>query len=454
MTDPIKKIVLYTFAPIAISVLWIWASISDAPAGERASESQRTAENTSRNDWGRSPEPSSERTSQLGRIRESRPSVENEPSILLNDPGIQVSWGLNRMDAPNAWRLEQGRRDVVVAIIDTGIDVNHPDLRENLWVNPGETGFDSQGRDKSKNGLDDDGNGFIDDVHGWNFAESSSDLTDRHGHGTHIAGIIGAVGGNGIGLSGVAPRVSLMILKYYDPKRAGPLSPLETTVRAIKYARKMGAHVINYSAGGLEKSEEEMAAISAANDEGILFVAAAGNEGSNSDLNGFYPADYRLPNILSVTAIDLQNNVLPSSNYGQRTVDIAAPGHEILSTLPNGQYGYLTGTSQATAFATGVAALLLSRRTDLNEPWRLIEYLVKTGDTDPRLSGKTKFRSRLNAYRALVMQDSGVSANGTIASNIAPSVDSTDAFSADADFDRLVEGVRIPQRGPAHEAQH
>lgn len=396
----------------------------------------------------------SQRSSDLGRIKETIQPPPSERSVLLKDPGVAMSWGLAGTDTLQAWSIDQGNHDIVVAIIDTGADVQHPDLKQNIWVNPGETGIDAKGHDKSRNGVDDDGNGYIDDVHGWNFASDTNDLTDHHGHGTHIAGIIGAVGGNGIGISGVTPKVSLMILKYYDPG-ARSLNPLETTVRAIRYATKMGANIINYSAGGLERSEEEMGAIRAANEKGILFVAAAGNEGSNSDQKGFYPADYHLPNILSVTAIDSSRRVLSSSNYGSRTVDIAAPGYEILSTLPNGQYGFLTGTSQATAFASGVAALLLSHRKfsgeNLNEPWKVIEYLVKTGDIDDKLVGKTKYRSRLNAYRALIMQDSDVTASGAVASNT--SGFDTAQFSPDIDFDKLSDGSHIPQRGPAHQPQ-
>src|SRR5690606_16720385 len=209
-------------------------------------------------------------------------------------------------------------------VIDTGIDVAHPDLKANLWVNPGESGLDKNGNDKATNGLDDDGNGFRDDVHGWNFVANDDDLADNHGHGTHIAGIIGAEGGNGVGISGISPKVSLMTLKYYDPKAPG-LNNLMNTVKAIRYATKMGAHIINYSGGGLEPSEEERKAVAEANQKGILVVAAAGNEKSNSDIHAYFPADYPLPNIISITAIDKEKNVLPSSNYGQHSVDLAPP---------------------------------------------------------------------------------------------------------------------------------
>jgi thermitase len=298
-----------------------------------------------------------------------------------------------------------------VCVIDTGADVNHPDLKANLWINKGESGKDSRGHDKASNQIDDDGNGFIDDIHGWNFVANNNHLEDEHGHGTHIAGIIGAEGGNGIGISGVSPKVSLMILKYYDAK-GNDMNNLVNTVKAIDYAVKMNCNIINYSGGGIAPSNEERAAISRANDKGILFVAAAGNERSNSDVRKYYPADYGLPNILSVTAIDRFQNVLPSSNYGEQTVDIAAPGNDIISTLPGGQYGYMTGTSQATAFASGVAALVMANNPQLRKAAEIRKYLTQTGDTDEKLAGKTRWKKRLNSYKALAIQDSDLAFNG------------------------------------------
>ncbi|NJL25916.1 MAG: S8 family serine peptidase, partial [Calothrix sp. SM1_5_4] len=209
--------------------------------------------------------------------------------VLLNDPAISAGWGLKMTESAKAWRISQGSRDITVCVIDTGADIKHPDLAKNLWVNKGETGLDKLGRDKARNGVDDDGNGFIDDVHGWNFVKNSNDVSDEHGHGTHIAGIIGAEGGNGIGISGVSPKVSLMILKYYDAK-GGDLNNLINTVKAIDYAVKQDCNIINYSGGGIAPSPDEKAAIERAMRKGILFVAAAGNERSNSDLRKYYPA--------------------------------------------------------------------------------------------------------------------------------------------------------------------
>ncbi len=342
-------------------------------------------------------------------------SSDKPKSILFNDLSVQQKWGLSLTQSDQAWRISQGSRDIVIAVIDTGIDIQHPDLKDNLWRNPGESGLDSQGRDKASNNIDDDGNGFVDDVYGWNFVASNNDLTDNHGHGTHISGIIGATGRQKGGALGVAPNVSLMTLKYYDPKAPGS-SNLMNTVRAIHYAIDNGAHIINYSGGGLDPSQEERKAIERAQKAGILVVAAAGNESSNSDVRKYYPADYELDNIISVTAFNQQTTVLPTSNYGVNSVHIAAPGNEIRSTLPGSRYGTMTGTSQATAFVSGVAALIMANNRNLS-PHQVVRFITQTGDLDQNLAGKTRYQRRLNSYRALSILDQGIAANGAIAEN-------------------------------------
>lgn len=341
--------------------------------------------------------------------------VEDEPSALFNDPAISQAWGLKKSDAARAWSITKGSKDILVAIIDTGIDEKHEDLRDNLWINPGESGKDAQGRDKATNGVDDDGNGFVDDIHGWNFVGNNPKLDDNHGHGTHIAGIIGAEAGNGKGIIGISPQVSLMILKYYDPKVPGA-DNLKNTVASIKYAVKMGANIINYSGGGTEFSQEEHDAIQEAEKKGILFVAAAGNERSNSDQHHYYPADYKLRNIISVTAIDPATQVLSSSNYGVDTVDIAAPGQNILSCLPGNSYGYMTGTSQATAFVTGAAALVMAHKQNFKAE-EVKKYILSTGDAQTQLASKTRTSRQLNLFKALAILDQGVSATGVVAVN-------------------------------------
>jgi subtilisin family serine protease len=337
--------------------------------------------------------------------------LKEEVSVAMNDPAIAQAWGIDKVGAQQAWKLTRGNKNIVVAVIDTGCDIHHEDLAANIWKNPGESGKDSQGRDKSNNGIDDDGNGFIDDVHGWNFVSSNNDLTDNHGHGTHISGIIGAEAGNGKGIAGIAPDVSIMCLKYFDPKVPNT-DNLRNTIRSIQYATAMHASIINYSGGGTEYSQDEKDAIDNARKNGILFVAAAGNERSNSDVHHYYPADYGLPNIISVTAIDPNIQVLPSSNYGTSTVDIAAPGQNILSLLPNNAYGTMTGTSQATAFVTGAAVLVMAHR-GLHDPELVKKYIISTGDAETQLLNKTATYRKLNLYTAVVKQDQGVSANGT-----------------------------------------
>lgn len=378
-------------------------------------------------------------------LSDAKPGKQNEKeaSVIFNDPFIKNKWGLERTSAQKAWEITQGSKDIVVAVIDTGIDVNHKDLADNLWDNPGESGvvqndfckkqknpLSLKECDKSRNGIDDDGNGFVDDVHGWNFVHNNHSLTDNHGHGTHIAGIIGAKGGNGFGISGVSPNVSIMVLKYYDPK-ASNSNNLKNTIQAIRYAIKMKANIINYSGGGTDYSAEEFAAVKDAEKAGILFVAAAGNEKSNSDENGkhYYPADYELSNIISVTAVNKEETkVLSSSNYGVRTVDLAAPGENIYSALPNNSFGLMTGTSQATAFVSGVAALVMAHNRDFDAA-DVKKYILRTGDEYQTLLSKTGTAKLLNSYKALTSLDKGVGLTGVIASNTAKV--GSKAFSSD-----------------------
>lgn len=354
----------------------------------------------------------SSRELELGLVKDLTTSVQDEPSALFNDPAIKQAWGLKKSDAARAWSVSQGTKDTIVAVIDTGIDEDHEDLKNNLWVNPGESGLDSNGNNKATNGVDDDRNGYIDDVHGWNFVSSNNKLTDNHGHGTHIAGIIGAEASNKKGISGIAPTISLMILKYYDPKVPNT-DNLRNTVAAIRYAVKMGAHIINYSGGGTEYSQDEFEAVQTAEQKGILFVAAAGNERSNSDQNHYYPADYHLKNIISVTAIDPTTQVLPSSNYGVQTVDIAAPGQNILSCLPNDSYGLMTGTSQATAFVSGAAALVMSHKNQYYQAEEVKKYILATGDTSSSLATKTRTSRQLNLFKSLTILGSETAFSGT-----------------------------------------
>ncbi len=289
---------------------------------------------------------------------------------------------------------------VLVAVIDTGIDSSHPDLKASIWVNVGETGLDEFGRDKATNGIDDDGNGFVDDVEGYDFASRQAQVQDEHGHGTHIAGI----------LVKEAPGVRIMNLKYFRPGISGT-EALKNSLAAMRYAIAMKADIINYSGGGTSPSAEEIAVLTEASRKGILVVAAAGNEASNSESQPFYPANYRLPNILSVTAINESvrgDEWVPTSNFGTRSVAVAAQGKDVKSTLPGGRYGRMTGTSQATAFVTAGAVRILEvdraekRKTS---PEEIIERLVVGSKSSPVLNGKTKYGSKLETTRALAFKN-------------------------------------------------
>lgn len=323
-----------------------------------------------------------------------------QAAIAPDDAAISLNWGTEAVSAPLAWQKQTGSKKIVVAIIDTGCDPLHPALAENIWRNPGESGLDEYGQPKASNGIDDDDNGFVDDVQGWNFADNSPVIMDEHGHGTHIAGIIGARMGNGFPVHGVSPDVSLMILKYYDSKISGSAN-LENTIRAIRYAVRMGANIINYSGGGILRSQAEEDTLKWAAEQGVLVVAAAGNEGMNSDFFHFYPADYELPNILSVAAVDRDRKLMSLSNFGLHTVDVAAPGKNIYSTLPGGTYGYMSGTSQATAFVTGVAALLMAQDSRMQDPRQVIRQISGYGRPETHLKAKIKSGSIVNAKASL-----------------------------------------------------
>ncbi len=295
------------------------------------------------------------------------------------------NWGLGvtASKIQKAWSITQGSKNVVVAVIDTGIDANHPDLKPNLWKAPMK------------------GSTF-----GWDFVTRQANPSDSHGHGTHIAGIIGAIANLKTGTAGVAQSVQIMPIRYYSETSPGSVN-LANTIKALHYAIDNGAKIINYSGGGPEYSEEEFQAMKKAEQRGVLIVAAAGNEHQNTDLeeNRYYPAAYEqkgLKNIISVASIDSDGRLLQSSNYGLKSVDIAAPGEGILSTVPGGKYGKLTGTSQATAFVSGVAALILSKQPSLT-PIQVKEVIMKSASVSTHLRGKVAASGSLDAVKALNM---------------------------------------------------
>jgi subtilisin family serine protease len=315
------------------------------------------------------------------RSASSRYSFQTQP-VRFKNWGIANGQSQSHVQAVDAWGIERGNREIIVAVIDTGVDANHPDLKTNIW--------EPTRKNAQKSG------------YGWNFVRDNSQPTDDHGHGTHVAGIIGAIANPESGVSGVAQNVSIMAVKYYSENASGAVN-LANTVKAIDYAVKNGARIINYSGGGPEFSEEEYLAIRRAELAGVLVVAAAGNEHQDTDQveNYYYPSAYRLSNIISVAATDIHNRLIRSSNWGARRVDVAAPGENIYSTLPNGKYGYMTGTSQATAFVSGIAALLLSKNPKLT-PIELKKLILDNVDRFPTLAGKVATSGRVNAFKSLL----------------------------------------------------
>lgn len=281
-------------------------------------------------------------------------------------------------------RRISSEEEVLIAVIDTGIDINHPDLKDYIWLNRGEVGIDSKGRRKETNGIDDDGNGYIDDVHGYDFVENKDATRDLNGHGTHIAGIIAKQL-----RSHHLNHVKIVPLTYYSNRISGT-EALANSIKCVEYAIKNGVKMINYSGGGIWPNSVEESIFRETEKQGILVVAAAGNEASNSEKAPFFPANYGFSNLISVTAIDSETmKVLKSSNFGKQSVHVAAPGKDIYSTLPDGSYGFMTGTSQATAAVTGLAALAYSSLGPHSSPELIKELLMGSAEPSRFLAGKT-----------------------------------------------------------------
>jgi subtilisin family serine protease len=275
------------------------------------------------------------------------PDYELEPTVVPNDPRFGQLWGMTAIGMPTAWDRTTGSPLVTVAILDTGMDLSHPDLAGNLWQNVGEI---------ANNNIDDDLNGFVDDVHGWDFRNGDNDPSDEVGHGTHVAGTIGAIGNNSIGVVGVNWSVRLMPLKI-----CAQTCDLSAEIAALDYAADEGAKVVNSSFGGVHPEvQAERDVIEAAGAAGIIDVAAAGNNSSDNDLDPFYPASYPLDNVISVAATTDLGELASFSNFGVGSVDLGAPGQGILSTYPtgSGSYSTLSGTSMASPHVAGAAALL------------------------------------------------------------------------------------------------
>lgn len=328
-------------------------------------------------------------------IEKVEPNFIYELDQLPTDSKFTEQWALKNtptgidIRAETAWDLSIGSKKIVVAIIDTGIDYHHPDLRDNIWINEVEA--------KGTAGVDDDQNGYVDDINGYNFLEQKMDPMDGHGHGTHCAGTIGAAANNVIGTVGVAWQVQMMALKAYSD---GGGSRLSDAIEAIDYAVKMKVDIINASWGGRDDSSLLKEAIARARDAGILFVAAAGNKSRDTDRWGHYPASYDLSNIISVASIDSHGRFSRFSNYGMKTVHLAAPGEGILSTYPNTFYHAWSGTSMAAPFVTGVAVLMKSLNSKLT-PEEMKAIMIQTAQPLPSLKNNVASEGMLNAEGAV-----------------------------------------------------
>lgn len=327
----------------------------------------------------------------VGEFMEGRPGIAPKPTPIdppVSDPEEEKVWGLKAIAARDAWQVTSGSQAMVVAVIDTGIDYNHEDISFNMWRNP-------------------NASEASDDVVGWDFVHDDNLPFDDHMHGTHVAGTIGAVGGNGRGIIGVSPRVSLMAVKFLSSRGSG--STLDA-IRSIDYAVERGARILNNSWGGGADSNNNALreSIARAEAQGVLFVVAAGNDGTDNDRRPTYPASFRAANLIAVAATDSNDRIASfgggyGSNYGKTSVHLGAPGKNVYSSTPGNRYMNASGTSMATPMVAGAAALLWSvnpNMTFLDVKNRLME----TVDPLETLQGKTITGGRINIARAIARE--------------------------------------------------
>ncbi len=294
-----------------------------------------------------------------------------------------VSWGIDpdkhlaSINLKVSWTRFKKNKDIVVAVVDTGIQGDHAFLAKNIYVPGKKASVTNYGVDFSGEKI-------------------TNTPSDAHGHGTHVAGIV----------KSIFPEVKILALKYYNPKASGQQN-LDATIKALQYAVDNNVDVINYSGGGPEASVEELRVLKQAEKKGILVIAAAGNERSNIDdkRHAYYPASYGLTNIITVGAHDDGLNIIPSSNYGKNSVDIAAPGHRIRSAIPGNSAGYMTGTSQATAFVTGVAAMIKSKYPKMKYD-QIKNIILSSSLKVKNFEGKILGAGKLDAGRAIELADS------------------------------------------------
>lgn len=320
-----------------------------------------------------------------------------EPSAIMpDDPYFSKQWFHSTLNSLAAWSVNEGSNEIIAAVVDTGVDYTHPDLADNMWTNKGEI---------PNNGKDDDGNGYIDDVYGWNFAVNNNDPRSslKSPHGSHVAGLIGARGNNHVGVVGVAPKVKLMALKFMDDSGAGLTS---NAVKAIDYAIQKKVFLINNSWGSSRFSRTLSDAISRAAVAGILFFTAAGNGnkgiGYNIDTNPWYPASYPQWNVFSVAATTTNDRLTDFSNFSKNKVDVAAPGYAIYSTVSGINYQMMSGTSMATPIVAGLAVLVKATNPSL-DPLQILNIIRESSDKTPTLKDKVRAGGRVDSYNAVVL---------------------------------------------------
>jgi subtilisin family serine protease len=381
-------------------------TVSRAASEVNAKIGARVAEEFPELKWQRVKLPAKMSLTEAIKFYQSKPEIEAvQPNFYYhllntsNDTQFFELYGMQKISAPLAWDLTTGSTATVVANIDSGVKYTHEDLAANMWHNPGEV---------ANNGVDDDGNGFVDDYYGYDFYSNDSDPMDENGHGTHTSGTIGAVGNNSLGVVGVNWNVQIMAIKIYNPSTYGTTSAM--LVSAYNYIRMMknrgvNIRITNNSYGGCDEAcgydQATKDAIDALGNAGILQVFAAGNSGIDLETTPFYPASYTSPGILVAAASDQNDNRAAFSNYGLNSTDIAAPGVNILSTVMGASnYGTASGTSMATPHVTGAAALLTSFNPNLSAA-SLKATLMNTVDALPQWNGVVKSGGRLNVARAL-----------------------------------------------------
>jgi len=303
-----------------------------------------------------------------------------------DDAYFHKQWGLKKIQAEKAWDISLDYKDIIVAVIDTGIDYTHSDLKNQMWVNEKEL--------NGEPGVDDDENGYVDDIYGYDFVNKDGDPIDDHSHGTHCAGVIGAEH-NSTGIAGINKYIKLMALKFLSKSGSGSAAD---AILAVKYAVDHGANILSNSWGGGGSSQAMKEAIEYAKSKGVIFVAAAGNESNNNDSKPTYPASYKVDNVISVAASDTSDKKASFSNYGV-SVHIAAPGVNIYSTVTNNKFASYSGTSMACPHISGALALLMSHET-----LTLKEYKARLIDTSDYLENwedSTVNAGRLNLWNLL-----------------------------------------------------